>query len=79
VAEPPVNDASPLIILAEGGLLHLLKAQADEICLPRPAEAEVLRRGVIPAARIVVDHLLRTTDWYLSRELCERVLSQTGE
>jgi predicted nucleic acid-binding protein len=36
-------------------------------------------RGVIPAARIVVDHLLRTTDWYLSRELCERVLRQIGE
>jgi predicted nucleic acid-binding protein len=162
VAEPPIIDASLLIILAEGGLLDLLKVQADLVCLPRPVETEVFGRGspdaavealrsepwlmvvdpgtipeilrhfrldageeavlawalshpgtvaiiddrlgrraanhlgmpvigilglsvdaklhgVIPAARVVVDHLLRTTDWYLSRELRERVLSQIGE
>ncbi|MBI2760250.1 MAG: DUF3368 domain-containing protein [Chloroflexi bacterium] len=36
-------------------------------------------QGVIPAARPVVDHLLHTTDWYLSASERDRALRRVGE
>lgn len=162
VAEPPAIDASPLIVLAQGGRLDLLQVQAERVYLPRAVEREVLQRGnpdaavaalrsapwlvvvdpdpvpvairrlrldageeavltwalahpgavaiiddrrgrraarglgvpvigilglivdaklrgAIPAARPVVDHLLRTTDWYLSLAIQEQALTRVGE
>jgi predicted nucleic acid-binding protein len=35
--------------------------------------------GLIPAARPVIDHLLRTTDCHISADLIERVLARVGE
>jgi predicted nucleic acid-binding protein len=37
------------------------------------------RQGVIGAARPVVEHLLRTTDWYLSVSFREQALARVGE
>jgi predicted nucleic acid-binding protein len=37
------------------------------------------RRGVIGSARPVVEHLLRTTDWYLSASFREQALARVGE
>ncbi len=162
VAEPPVVDASPLIILAQGGWLELLRVVGDRIIVPRqvsieirrpgpsdavaralsatawlevvdtgPVVAEVRRfdldpgeeavltwalahagavaivderrgrraaralgipvvgtlgliieaklRGMIPAARPVIAHLLHTTSWYLSEHPREQALRRAGE
>jgi predicted nucleic acid-binding protein len=162
VAEPPAVDASPLIVLAQGGYLELLRIAGDRVMVPRPVADEILRgdvadaavqaltvtswlemveigpapdalrafgldrgeeavlawalahsgalaiiddmdgrraartlgipfvgtlglvveaklRGVIPAARPVIDHLLRRTSWYLSERERERALRRVGE
>lgn len=162
MSEPPVVDASPLIVLAQAERFDLLRVAGDRILVPRPVALEVLRPGspdaaaaairsspwitvvdagsppdavrqqrldpgeeavltwalahpgtaaiiddrrgrraaaalgipvigllgiildakrvgMIPAARPVVEHLLTTTDWYISAELVERVLARVGE
>jgi len=40
---------------------------------------EAKRRGIIPAARPVIERLLRVTTWYLDEDLRERVLRAEGE
>jgi predicted nucleic acid-binding protein len=162
VSEPPVSDASPLIILAQGGRLDLFQVFGGSVLIPRTLEREILRsgavdaaveavrsldwleivdpgpapdallryrlgageeavltwalahpgavaiiderrarqvartlgvpvigtlgiitdarvRGLIPAVRPVIDHLLRATDWYLSPRVLQDVLARVGE
>lgn len=162
MSEPPAIDASPLIVLARGGFLHLMRALAEETIVPAAVAIEVRnarssdaavealthdstlrignpvhvadalgqfalgageeavlawamahpdavaiideqdgrkaaqvlgvrvlgtlgviieakKRGLIPAARPVVEHLLRTTSWYLDDDLRERTLRSEGE
>lgn len=162
MAEPPVVDASPFIVLALSGWLDLLRLAGESIVVPRQVEREVLRpsvadaaveamrtlpwlevveageppeavgtyhldageeavltwafahpgtvailddrrgrrvaralgipvtgtlglvvearrRGVIPAARPVVEQLLQRTAWHLSPELVNSVLARVGE
>jgi predicted nucleic acid-binding protein len=162
VAEPPVVNSSPLIVLAQGGWLDLLQVAGELILIPQTVAAEVRRfdlpdvakraiagtswpavvdsgpipsavrqlhidpgeeavlawalahpgtvaviddrrgrraaatlniptigtlglileakrRAMIPAARPVVDHLLRTTNWYLSVPFREQALARVGE
>ena len=50
MAEPPVADASPLIVLAQGGRLDLLRAAGEPVVVPDTVEREVLRRGAADAA-----------------------------
>ncbi len=162
MAEPPVVNASPLIILAQGRRLEMLRLMGDRIVVPRqvaievrrrglgdagvqalaettwleiietgavsaavrhygldPGEESVLtwalghpgtiailddrrgryvartlgipfigtlglvleakRRGVIPAACPMIEHLLRVTDWYLADDVREHALRRVGE
>jgi len=61
VAEPPVIDSSPLIVLAQGGYLDLLRIAGERILVPVAIEHEVLRSGFKdPAARALSSH-----DWLL--------------
>lgn len=160
--EPPVADASPLIILAHGGRLDLLRVLFGRVIVPGMVKREILRpgipdaaiealrslawlvtvdveaipslirrfrldpgeeavlawawahpgsaaiiderrgrraaralgipvigtlgiiveakaRGVIPAARPVVEQLLPTTNWHMSSRLLDQALSRIGE
>lgn len=45
MAERPAVNASPHIYLARGGMLDLLRVAGDEIIVPEPVAAEILRRG----------------------------------
>jgi predicted nucleic acid-binding protein len=58
MAEPPAIDASPLIVTARTGYLHLLRVLGDRIVVPRPVADEVMRRPDDPAARA-----LRVEPW----------------
>lgn len=40
---------------------------------------EAKLRGVIPAARPVVEHLIWATDWYVSPAIAAAVLARAGE
>lgn len=55
VAEPPAADASPLIILAQGGWLDLLRVAGERILVPRAVAREVRRAGVADAAAQALD------------------------
>ena len=161
VAEAPVVDASPFIVLAQGSRLDLLRLAGEQIVMTRPVEQEVRRgpgdatvaaldsaawirvvesgpapaelqehrrdpgeaavvtwalahpgaiallddrrgrraartlgipvlgtlglvldakrRGAIPAARPVIEQLLRATGWYLSPAVIETALTRVGE
>ena len=59
VAEPPVIDASPFIVLALGGRLDFLQFLEDRIVLPRQVEREVLGHDITDAAV----EALRTQSW----------------
>lgn len=50
MAEPSVVDASPLIILAQGGYLDLLHTEEGQVFVPRQVLREVLRPGISDAA-----------------------------
>ena len=50
MAEPPVVNASPLIVLAQGDYLELLRVVGDRILVPRQVEREVLRPGIADAS-----------------------------
>jgi predicted nucleic acid-binding protein len=45
VAEPPVVNASPLILLAHGGLFDLLRVAGDRLLVPAAVANEIRRRG----------------------------------
>lgn len=45
MAKPPVVNASPLIVLAHGGLLDLLRVAGDQVLVPAPVVDEIRRRG----------------------------------
>jgi predicted nucleic acid-binding protein len=45
VPERPAVNASPLILLARGGLLELLQLAGEEIVIPDAVAAEIQRRG----------------------------------
>ena len=45
MAERPAVNASPLIFLANGDLLHLLTIAGDEVVLPAAVAEEIRRRG----------------------------------
>lgn len=59
MAERAAVDASPLIFLAHAGLLHLLQLAAQEVVVPEPVAAEILRRGDADATA----HGLRERPW----------------
>lgn len=50
MSEPGVVNASPFIILAQGGWLELLRLAGDQVMMPRPVEREVLDRSAADAA-----------------------------
>jgi predicted nucleic acid-binding protein len=45
VAEPPIVDASPLIVLAHGGFFDLLRVAGDSVIVPLAVATEIGRRG----------------------------------
>lgn len=45
MAEPPVVNASPLIFLANAGLLEMLKGAGSELVVTQTVVAEITRRG----------------------------------
>ena len=45
MAEPPVVNASPLIVLAHGGLFDLLRVAGDHLLVPAAVANEIRRRG----------------------------------
>lgn len=45
MAERPVVNASPLILLSKGDLLDLLRLVGDEVLVPAPVATEIERRG----------------------------------
>ena len=45
MGEPAVVNASPLIFLARGGLLHLLRLTGDRVVVPSAVAGEIRRRG----------------------------------
>lgn len=57
--EPPAADASPIIILAQGGQLDLLRAVAPRIVIPARVAAENRRPSLPDAAT----HALDTASW----------------
>ena len=59
MSEPPVSDASPLIILAQGGRLDLFQVFGGPVLIPRAVEQEILRSGAVDAATEAV----RLLDW----------------
>lgn len=46
MADRAIINASPLIFLSRSRRLHLLRAFADEVWVPEPVAAEILRRGI---------------------------------
>ena len=56
--ESPAADASPLIVLAQGGLLDLLQVVGRRVIVPLAVATEVRRRGDDPATRA-----LEAVDW----------------
>ena len=56
MAERPAVNASPLILLARGGFLDLLKLAGDEVVVPTRVATEIQRRGPDdPTARALAD------------------------
>ncbi len=56
MAERPVVNTSPLILLAKAGLLELLLLEGPEIVVPVPVMREVETHGVAdPAARAILE------------------------
>ena len=53
--EPPAAAASPIIILAQGGQLDLLRAVASRIIVPTRVAAEVRRPSLPDAATLALD------------------------
>jgi predicted nucleic acid-binding protein len=45
VVEPPVANASPLILLAKGGCFELLRVAGEKVVVPRAVASEVRQRG----------------------------------
>jgi predicted nucleic acid-binding protein len=45
LADRAAVDASPLILLARGGLVHLLQLTSTEVVVPLPVAEEIRRRG----------------------------------
>lgn len=46
MAEPPVADASPVIVLAQAGQLDLLRTAGDRLILPRAVMTEIEQPGL---------------------------------
>jgi predicted nucleic acid-binding protein len=59
VVELAVTDASPLILLARGGYIDLLKLAANRVAVPEPVAFEIQRRGPLD----VTARALREHDW----------------
>ena len=59
VTDAAVTDASPLIILAQGGHLDLLRLTADRVLVPTPVALEIRRHG----ADDVTARALDSTSW----------------
>ena len=56
MAEPPVADASPLIVLARAEWMEILLVAGERLVVPRPVAAEVFRRGPNdPAVRALTE------------------------
>ena len=53
--EPPAVDASPIIILAQGGQFDLLRAIAERIIIPTRVAAEIRRPFVPDATTLALD------------------------
>ena len=64
MAERPVVNASPLILLVRGGWLDLLRLAGDEVLVPNHVATEIQRRGADdPTARTLAD-----TTWLVGVE-----------
>jgi predicted nucleic acid-binding protein len=59
VSEPPVVDASPIILLARTELLFLLRTESDALLVPRAVAQELARKG----RDDVAVRALRETPW----------------
>jgi len=64
VAEAPVVNASPLIFLSRGNLLHLLRLLAETAVVPAVVAEEIARRG----AEDVTARALRDNAWLQVRD-----------
>lgn len=56
---PPVVNASPLIFLASGGYLSLLRLAGNEIIVPEAVAREIRRRGI----KDITARALQETPW----------------
>ena len=56
MANPPVVDASPLILLAHGGAFDLLRATWESILVPSSVATEIRRRGPTDPTVLAMNH-----------------------
>ena len=67
--EPPVVNASPLIILAHGGAFDLLRVAGDQLVVPSAVAVEIRQRGPTDV----------TVQMYLSDAVMNAALKKVGE
>lgn len=56
MANPPVIDASPLILLAHGGAFDLLRTAWESILVPSSVATEIRRRGPTDPTVLAMNH-----------------------
>lgn len=65
MAEPPVVDASPLIVLTRAGHLDLLRSGGQHVLVPKAVASEILAYGASDPTAVALER----TEWILTVEV----------